>query len=70
MSAAPVVGPLIPSAEQHIHLYVCTKIRFQNILRRVFGQARLNAINSSVNPFIFPIIRYNFSCDVYVFILL
>lgn len=70
MSANDVSGPIIPSAEQHIHLYVCTKLRFQGTLRRIFGPERLAIINASVNPFFLPLVRHNISCDVHIFILL
>ena len=70
MSANDVFGPIIPSARQSIHIYVCTKLRFQSTLRNLFGPERLAAINASVNPFILPIVYYRISIDVYVFVLI
>ena len=70
MSASDVSGPFNPSAHQTIHIYVGTKLRFQGTLQRIFGEARLAAINASVAPFILPIVFYQFSLDVYIFVLL
>ena len=47
MSARDVSGPFNPSVHQTIHIFVCTKLRFQATLRRIFGEARLAAINAS-----------------------
>ena len=70
MSANDIAGPIRPSAAQKIHIWVCTKLRFQAILRRTFGEQRLAAINASVSPFIFPVIYYRISLDVHIFVLL
>ena len=70
MSARDVSGPITPSARQNVYIFVATKIRFQVTLRRVFGEERLAAINASVNPFIFPVIYYSLSLDVFIFVLL
>ena len=70
MSARDVSGPFSPSAHQTIHIFVGTKLRFQGTLRRIFGEARLAAINASVAPFILPTVFYQFSLDVYIFVLL
>ena len=70
MSARDVSGPSIPSACQNIYIYVGTKLRFQSLLRRYFGEERLAAINASINPFILPLIYYRFSLDVHIFVLL
>ena len=70
MSARDVGRPFNPSAHQEIHIFVCTKFQFQATLRRFFGEARLAAINASVNPFIFPYMNYRQSLDVYIFVLL
>ena len=70
MSARDVSGPITPSAQQQIHIYVCTKLRLQVNLRRIFGEQRLAEINASVNPFILPLIFEQFSLDVYIFVLL
>ena len=70
MSARDVSGPFIPSAHQTIYILVGTKLCFQDYLRRLFGEARLAAINALVAPFILPAIYYQHSFDVYIFILL
>ena len=70
MSARDVSGPFNPSAHQEIHIFVCTKLRFQATLRRIFGEARLAAINASVAPFILPAVFYQISLDVYIFVLI
>ena len=70
MSARDVSRPFIPSAHQTIHILVGTKLRFQAYLRRLFGEARLAAINASVAPFILLAVYYQHSFDVYIFILL
>ena len=68
MSARDVSGPFIPSARQTIHIFVGTKLRFQAYLRRLFGEARLAAINALVAPFILPPVYYQYSFDVYIYI--
>ena len=70
MSARDVSGPFISSARQTIYILVGTKLRFQAYLRRLFGEARLAAINALVAPLILPTIYYQHSFDVYIFILL
>ena len=61
---------LIPLARQDVHIVVSTKLQFQRVFRRLFGPRQIAAINASVNPFILPLIRYDLSFDVYIFILL
>ena len=70
MSARDVLGPFIPSARQTIYILVGTKLRFQAYLRRLLGEERLAAINTSVAPFILPTVYYQYSFYVYIFILL
>ena len=70
MSARDVSGPFNPSVHQTIHIFVCTKLRFQATLRRIFGEQRLAAINASVNPFILPVVYYQISLDVCIFVLI
>ena len=70
MSARDISGPFIPSAHQTIYILVGTKLCFQAYLRRLFGEARLAAINTLVAPFILPALYYRHSFDVYIFILL
>ena len=70
MSARDISGPFIPSARQTIYILVGTKLCFQAYLRRLFGEARLVAINTSAAPFILPAVYYWHSFDVYIFILL
>ena len=70
MSARDISGPLNPSAHQEIHIFVCTKLRFQATLRRIFGEARLAAINASAAPFILPTVFYQILLDVYNFVLI
>ena len=70
MSAQDISGPVDPFLRQEIHIRVSTKLRFQATLRRFFGVERLAAINASVEPFIFPLICYRLSLDVYIFVLL
>lgn len=57
-------------SRQSIHIIVSSKLQFQRVIRRVVGPSRLAAINASVNPFILPLIRYDLSFDVYIFVLL
>lgn len=61
---------LISYARQEIHIVVGSKLQFQRVIRRMFGPRQVAAINASVNPFILPLIRYDISFDVYIFILL
>ena len=70
MSAMNISGPVIPSSRQNIYSLVGTKLRFQAYLRRLLGEERLAAINASVAPFILPAVYYQYSFDVYIFILL
>lgn len=63
-------GPIIPLARQYIQIYICTKLRFEAILRSALGHERLAAINALVTPFIFSMIDYRVSLDVYVFVLI
>ena len=70
MNANDIAGPIRPSAGQKIHIWVCTTLRFQAVLRNTFGEQRLAAINASVSPFIFPVIYYRMSLDVHIFVLL
>ena len=70
MSARDILGPFNPSAHQTIHIFVSTKLHFQESLRRLFGEARLAAINVSVEPFILPWVYYLVSLDVLIFVLL
>ena len=70
MSARDVSGPLNPSAHHAIHIFVCTKLRFQATLRRIFGESRLAAINASIAPFILLVIYYQYSLDMFVFVLI
>ena len=70
MSARDVSRPFIPFARQTIYILVGTKLCFQAYLRRLFGEARLVAINALVTPFILPAVYYQHSFDVYIFILL
>ena len=70
MSARDVLGPFIPFARQTIYILVGTKLRFQAYLRRLFGEARLAAINALVAPFILPAVYYQHSFDIFIFILL
>ena len=70
MSARDIPGPFNPSEHQTIHIFVCTKLRFQATLRRIFGEARLAAIIASVAPFILPTVFYQISLDVYIFVLI
>ena len=70
MSARDISGLFIPFARQTIYILVGTKLRFQAYLRRLLGEERLAAINTSVSPFILPLFYYWYSFDVYIFILL
>ena len=70
MSARDISGTFIPSAHQTIHILIGTKLCFQAYLRRLFGEARLAIINASVAPFILPVVYYQHSFDVFIFILL
>lgn len=64
-----ITAPLTPIARQDVRIIVSTKFRFQRTILRMFGPTRLAAINASVDPFILPIIRYDISFDVYIFVL-
>lgn len=69
MNQEELHGPLRPITRQAVHIIVSTKLRFQRVIRRIFGPHRLAAVNASVDPFILPIIRYDLSLDVYIFVL-
>ena len=58
MNANDIAGPIRLSAGQKIHIWVCTKLHFQAVLRNTFGEQRLAAINALV------------SLDVHIFVLL
>ena len=47
MSARDVSRPITPCAQQHIHIYVCTKLRLQVTLRQIFGEQRLAKLNAA-----------------------
>ena len=64
MSANGVVGPIRLLVAQKVHIWVCTKLRFQDTLRNVFGEWRLAEINSTVSPFIF-LVMVAFSCHLF-----
>ena len=70
MSARDISGPVVPIAQQSIHIIVSTKLRFQAHLRRLFGEQRLAAINASVAPFFLSAVYYQHSFDIFVFVLL
>ena len=70
MSARDISGPFSPSAHQTIHIFVSTKLCFQASLRRLFGEAKVVAINALVAPFILPWVYYALSLDVLIFVLL
>lgn len=57
---------------QHIRINVCIsrKIHFQQRIVLLFGPERLGEILRSPNPVILPLIDYNLSFDVHIFILL
>lgn len=69
MNQEDLYRELIPLARQNIYIVVSTKLQFQRVIRGVLGPRHLAAINASVNPFILPIIRYNLSFDVFIFVL-
>ena len=69
MNQEDLYRELIPLARQNIYIVVSTKLQFQCVIRGVLGPRHLAAINASVNPFILPIIRYNLSFDVFIFVL-
>ena len=60
---------LISIVRQNVYIIVCTKLQFQRVICRLFGQHRFNAIYSSINPFILPFRRYDHNLDVFIFIL-
>ena len=49
MSARDISKPFNPSAHQTIHIFVYTKLCFQETLRRLFGESRLKVINALVH---------------------
>ena len=70
MNQEDLYRELIPLARQNIYIVVSTnKLQFERVIRGVLGPRHLAAINASVNPFILPIIRYNLSFDVFIFVL-
>ena len=69
MNQEDLYRELIPLARQNIYIVVSTKLQFQRVIRGVLGPRHLATINASVNPFILPIIRYNLSFDVFIFVL-
>ena len=56
---------------QHINVWVCIsrKIHFMQRMVFMFGLEGLNAAMDSPNPIILPLIHYNTSFDVHIFIL-
>ena len=69
MNQEDLYSQLIPIARQNIYIIVSTKLQFQRAIRSLFGQQRLNVINSSINHFILPMIRYDRNLDVFIFVL-
>ena len=69
MNQEDLYSQLIPIVRQNIYIIVSTKLQFQRAIRSLFGQQRLNIINSSINPFILPMIRYDRNLDVFIFVL-
>ena len=69
MNQEEIAAPFRPIARQAVHIIISTKFRFQRTILSLFGPLRLAAINTSVNPFILPMIKYNISFDVYIFVL-
>lgn len=69
MNQEDITAPFVPIARQSVHIIVSTKFRFQRNILSLFGPQRLAAINASVNPFILPLIKYNISFDIYIFVL-
>ena len=63
MNQEEIIAPFRPIARQSIHIIVSTKFRFQRNILSLFGPLHLVAINTSVNPFILPMIKYNISFD-------
>ena len=53
-----------------IHVVLSCKIFFQQRLALTFGADRLAEINASPQPFLLPLLDYNLTFDVYIFILL
>ena len=70
MSARDVSGPITPSAQQHIHIYMCTKLRLQVTLRKKFGEQNLAKVNASITPLILALIFEHLSLYKYISILL
>ena len=70
MNNAPVVFPL--DFTQHIRINICIsqKIHFQQCIAFLFGVEALGEILRSPPPIILPLIDYDTSFDVHVFILL
>ena len=52
------------------HVVLSCKIFFQQRLALTFGADRLVEINASPQPFLLPLLDYNLTFDVYIFILL
>ena len=69
----PYEGPLFQPFDltQHINVQVCIskKIHFMQRIVFMFGSESLNAAMASPNPIIVPLIHYNTSFDVHIFIL-
>ena len=53
-----------------IHVVLSCKIFFQQRLALTFGADHLAEINASPQPFLLPLLDYNLTFDVYIFILL
>ena len=68
MSATDILGVFNLFAHQTIHTIVCTKLCFQAIVRRLFGEFRLVAINALVAPFILLWAHYLASLNVVIFV--
>lgn len=70
MNNAPVVFPFDFTRHIRVNICISRKIHFQQRIVLLFGAERLGEILRSPEPVILPLIDYNISFDVHVFILL
>ena len=61
--------PYAPQNVQIVRIILDYKMFYQQRLHATFGAERVNEINASPEPFIFPVINYPLSFDVNIFIL-
>ena len=62
--------PYLPLRDINVRIILSHKAFFQQRIAHLFGADRLAEVNASPLPFLFPMVHYHMSHDVYIFILM